>query len=401
MSYYTDALTTPTIATDSLLKRTVADEIRRLLPGNNIVTLVAPGIMGKDKNIVQKKGMIRKRRVENRKYERFTWSPAAVQYTVATFTDVGSSSGFTVDSADGLRPTYGLLNTSNMTVCRIGSVSSTTIKGTSVGSEAFTAEADDVLILMAPYYPQNSSDPYIRINDEDNHYGYTQIARFPIAISGSNKVEARFGPEYWSRVKMNSLINASRTVEATALFGTAPSSEPTTSDSILSDTFQSTTGIYNWSSTSYDAQNNLTYSKFRNNMVLAMHESMRGQNQMLRAYCSQAFYGTTMDWINDKVIINDSGKKDVFGAISPKFMTTGPTVELLVHDLFSRGNLQSTMLVVDPSLLEYVFLRDRDFKPYEGIQDNDVDGIIDEVRGEFGMDVLDGGSSVLKVTNIS
>ena len=396
-AYYSDPITTPDVATDGLLKRTVADRIRRLYPGNPIMMMISPGTFPSDDDVVKKKGMISKRRVDNRKFERFTYSPPAVEFTAATFTSVAS---FTLTSSDGLRPTYCLLNTRNKTVCRIGNVSGTTISATTIGSTAFTVVQNDVLLKLAPAYPQNSSSPYLLMKDEDNHFGYTQISRFPVGISGSNREEDRFGPDYFFRLKENNVIDGFRTVETSFIFGQGPASGSTTSDAILGDSFQSSTGVWNWSTASYDASGNMTGEKYRGPMILNMNESARGTRTPLAQLNGQEFYGIMNEWIMDKMIINDSGKKEDFGVESEKFRTSGPKINAMIHDIFTRGSLTTAGLIFNPEMIQYVFLKNRDFQPNNDIQGNDVDGYTDEIIGEWGTDTKDGGESIMTLTSL-
>jgi hypothetical protein len=57
------------------------------------------------------------------------------------------------------------------------------------------------------------------------------------------------------------------------------------------------------------------------------------------------------------------------------------------------------MLLFVPDNVFFTHLKDRDIRPVTGLQNNDVDGMIDSVECEFGCGVIDGGLKILQVTN--
>lgn len=79
-------------------------------------------------------------------------------------------------------------------------------------------------------------------------------------------------------------------------------------------------------------------------------------------------------------------------------MTAKGDIEVITHDAFDRGSLNKCALIFSPDDLEYVHLRDDDFKAKNGIQNNDVDGEEDEIIGEWGINPTDGGKKITRVT---
>ena len=395
-TYSTSAVTTPAVSATGTLQRTVDDKIRHLFPGNPILLLVAGGSLAKGTDFKAEKGLISKRRVNTPKYEVFNYTPLAIEFTVATFTSVAS---FTVSSADGLTEKMTIVNTANNTTCRISSITSTTLVCVTVGSTTFTATADDVLVVMGPAYGENSSTPYILSKDEDNYYNYCQIFRFPVAISASARDNPHYGGNYWTRLKARNIIEGLRKVENSLIWGNRASSGDTTSDSTLSDTFRTTRGLWNWATVSYPAGGSMDYEKLSNDLILAMSEYARGQGKTCVMPCSQKVNGQMVQWAQDKMIVNDSKEIDEFGAAVEKYRTSGPLIRPIVHDSFTRGSNGPKALVFDPEDIEYVYLRDRDFQPRNGIQTNSTDGYEDEIFGEIGINSLTGGTGLTQITN--
>jgi hypothetical protein len=395
-SHYTSAMTTPSSSATGTLKRTVSDTIRHLFPGNPLMALISSGL-ATSKQIVKEKALLQKRRVETPKYECFTYTPLAIEFTVATFTDVGSSSGFTVSSADGLRPKMCLMNTANFTVCRIGTITSTTLRCTTIGDTAFTASIGDKLLVLAPAYEENSSSPYILMKDDDNLYNLTTTSRFAVAVSRSAKGNPHYGGMYYKNIKEKNAVEGLRKVELAALFSQRPSStNETTTDSLLSDTVRTTRGIWNWHAGTFPCGGSMTYNKYMLELPLAMDSTVGTETKLIQ-FSGTKIKGLMMQWLNDTVR-TEPGEYKLYGVRSTKFMTAKGDIEVITHDAFDRGSMNKCALIFCPDDLEYVHLRDDDFKAKNGIQANDVDGEEDEIIGEWGINPTDGGKKILRVT---
>lgn len=402
-SSYTSAITTPAISTTGNRKRTIiGDKIRNLFPGNPFLVLIESGLP-KMEEVSQKKGLIKKRKVENSKFEAFTYTPVAVTFTVSSFSSVSS---FVLSDATGLRAKMLLMNTNNKTLCRIGTITTNTIAGTTVGSTTFTASANDTLLALSYAYEENSSSPAMFMKDEDNLWNTTQIMRFPAAISNTAGGNPYYGKEsYWSRVKERVLVEGLRRFSNNAVFGERPASGETTTDAVLSDTFGTFRGIWNWAANSYDAGGNMTFEKFQTNMAYAMSDTigMDTKNVML---CGIKIWGDILQWHTDKLALLEPGDYKYFGAQSKKLLTARGFVDIIVCDMFDRGDLYKNWCIFNPDDVEYVYKNkgpgdkyDRDFHPKLGIQNPDVDGVVDEILGEVSMSVVDGGEKILAGSN--
>jgi len=394
---YTSAITRPAIATTGIRKRTVADKIRRLFPQDaQILALVANGLdAGED--VVRKKGLISKKKVESRTFEGFTYSPQAVEFTVTT----GGTSSCVVSSATGLTLKTIVVNTNNMLVGRVSAISTNTLTITTVGGTSFESSAGDVLLSMGPAYAENSSSPYIYMKDEDNYYNTTHIFRFPAAISRTAKKNPHYGnKDFWSRVRQNVLAEGLRRVENALLFGERPSSGETTSDSTLSDTFGTFRGMWNWAATSKDFGGNMTWEGFQVDLPNAMHESVSPSEKKIML-CGEVTFGRMLRWVNDKLTVmeSDSEYKE-FGVFTKSFVTAKGNIEVIVHDAFNRGQMTNKALVFVPDRFQYCHFNDDDLKPKLGIQANDVDGVEDDILGELSCWSEDAGYSITKVTGI-
>lgn len=402
----TSALTSSAPSATGIEQRTVADTIRHLFPGFPIMSIVQSGQGGSD--IKKTRGLVNKRAVAGVKYECFNYTPLGVLFTVATYS---SGTSFTVSSATGLCLKMCLVDTTNHTVCRIGNISSTTLTVTSVGGTTFESAVGRKLLALAPVYAENSSSPYIMMNSEDNLYNILQINRFPAAISASNAGNPMYGKDYWARVRKQVVMEGLRKVEHSAIFSDRPSSTNlTTTDGTLSDAFRTTRGLYKWAlggGASYDAGGTMTHEKFYKNLVLKMNTTV-GSESKLVMFCSRDIFASMMGWVNDKLMITQSGTLKSFGVTSKVFLTSGPEIEVIVHDAFNHGDNIYSALIFDTERIEYNYKDKRlehgkmvsgDFHPLLGIQANDVDGVEDDFIGEWGIGCDDGGSTMTYITN--
>lgn len=394
---YTSPQTTPAVATTGTLKRTVSDKIRNLFPGSSTMLALVVNGPTEGLEVKQKTGLIGKKKTDTPKFESFTYSPLAITFTV---TAANSATEYVVSAATGLRLKYTLVNPRNNTVCRVSAISTNTLTITSIGGTTFSAVADDVLLCMAPAYEEGSSSPYIIQKDEDNLYNYVQIVRFPVAISASAKGNPHYGGDIWTRIKQRNLIEGNRKVENTLLFSERAGSGDTTSDSTLGDAARTTRGLRNWKQGQFDASGLMTPEKFSKDLVVSgMHESVSSQDTLIM-FCGKEIFGRMQGWVNeDRMVMQQDSELKKFGVKCYNFVTSGPEVKVIVHDAYDRGANAKKTIIFRPDDVFYCYKEGRDLAPKNGIQPNDADYYEDEILGEIGLGVLDGGYGITEVIN--
>ncbi|GAF69986.1 unnamed protein product [marine sediment metagenome] len=391
----TDPVVTGAPSATTTLKRTISDVIRNLWAGSSVMfALVAKG-EAKAGSVMESRGMISKKSTDHPRFETFTYTPLAIQGTVTAF------SGTTLETAaiSTLRPYYTIVNTTNNTVARVDSVTSTTeYEVTSVGGTAFDASAGDVFLIMAPAYPENSSSPSRIWKDEDNVYNLTQNVRYPVAISGSSKGNTHYAIEdYFKRMKAVSTIEGNRKTEGMFLFSErASSGNDTSGGSALTGSFRTTRGVWNWAANSYDA-GGMTWDKFQSDVPMALGNTVNFSQRFVMV-TSQLNFAVMNGWINDKLTVEQTSDLKKFGLKGKKFETSGPEIDVVVHEQFNIGGNQNKALIFVPDQLFYCYKKGRDLQPRMKIQTNSTDGLEDEIFGELGPGSFDGGNSILTIT---
>jgi hypothetical protein len=393
---YTAAFTTPAVSTTGTLKRgTVSDKIRNLFPGaSQLFALISRGEVKKGE-ITKGKGLIGKKGSDYRKYEWFSYTPNVVELTVSSV----SGSNITLSSTTGLVIKRTLYNPRTNEVGRVSSITSSVITCTAVTS-TFSPAADDKLLIMAPAYPENSAAPSIVQKDDDNHYNNTQIMRYPVAISASAKGSQHYGGDFWQRLKEKNVMEGNRLNEHSYLFNERPSSGDTTSDATIGDNFGTFRGMWFSAQKTFDCGGAMTPEKFRKDLPMEMSETINPSDRVMML-TSRNVVGEMLEWVNDKLMYIDGSKSDLeaFGIKTTKFITNGPTIEVMAHDAFERAGNNNKALIFCPDDCLYIFRNGRDFQPKQGIQNNDVDGYEDEIIGEVGFAELTGGQNICKVKN--
>ena len=378
--------------------RDVSDTLRHLWPSNTIMAIVASGMV-KDKEI-QKKQLVGKRQVKQRLYECFTYTPMAVTVTLTGYT---SETSMAVSSADGsvLRLKQLIVNTVNGAVYRVSANSSGTLTLTAVGAAASPiSKVGDVFVVMAPAYGAGSSDPYIISKTEDQVTNTTQISRFPVAIDNTTKGSPDYLGDYFTRLKARNIVEGLRYMDVSAIFGRKAASTEVTTDGTLADTFSSTNGIWTTAASTKDCGGIFTHDFFISQMVLEMSDILRDPNLTLVMLGSQKLYGEMLKWVQNKLIVSEQGKMKQYGAITSLFLTSGPRIEFMVHDGFNRGDNYKKALIFKAEDYNYVYLRNRDLHPINGIQAPSADITEDDLLAEWGVEDKAGGQAALTLTNV-
>jgi hypothetical protein len=397
---------TPASSTTQNIPRYVEDKVRQLWPASAKMTaMVAEGSV-KNGEFTEAPGKIAKKSVDNIRFECYSYTPLAVTVTAGTGTPLSSTTLTLLDTTE-LVPPYTLVNTANGTTARVDSrTSDTVVEVTSYGATSFAVSAGDVLLVMAPAYHQGSVDPIAIWKDEDNLYNLTQIVRFPVSITGTAKANVSYFGDYWQRMHKIGFQEGKRKIEGTMLFGNRASSGNTTGAGAVYGAFSSTRGAYQWAvgNATFDCANSFTPDKWRTDVpayYAANTANTVGDSSPMVMFCGNKVAGLMQGWVNMVQRIDmGGGEVDVFGLKARKFQTATFTALVITHDLFNRGSFANQALLFNPEELFYAFLKGRDVKPNNNIQSPSRDGYMDEIMGEFGLGVRDGGASMLRLTNL-
>lgn len=397
MGYQTTAKTVDVLSTNGIRKRDVSDTIRRLYPSASMMPLVSNGGIKGIEGVSKEKGLIGKRKVKSSKFEAFTFTPPAVEFTVTSY----SAGTLVLASNDGLIAKYPLVNSLTGLTCIVDTVTAggTTVEVTTYGDGGtFDADPGDKLIVLSPHYEENSSNPGILMKDPDNLFNYTFIHRNAVAISNTFNQSDNYGGNRWEYIKKENLVDCMRKINFSLLFDNKPASgEKTTSG--LGVSFGSCDGMVNWSQTEFDFGGAMTFNSFMTEMPLTMHGSIGNDDPKLM-FCGYEFWAEILSWMNDGAKIHVTpGSYDVFGVKSKKILTCRGDIEVMVNDAYTKGSYNNQALIFNPENIDYVIYKNRDTMLNENIQGNSVDGKMDELIGEISICSNDNGYSIHQLKN--
>lgn len=406
------SLTSVAPATTQQNKFEVADMIRYLGYGkgfiSSLVQKVVYDIDGKEK---VSGGLISKRSVNQRRFRMFTQAPPPLEFTVSSGTEI-SSSGVTFSDVNGMFVTCTLFNPRNNTYCRVEDITSTTAKGTSVGSTTFSCAAGDVLMLAAPAHPEGYGTPPILNVVPSQHFNILQDMYWSIKLSDVYDKTEFFATEKGGK-KKDLLVNLLRQVyhqtERTWLFGQysgSSSSKDTTTGAQTGYTgeFATSKGLYQLAQNEMDAQGGLTYSKFRADIPYYLADTIDDSAKGIIFCGAQTYSKCFSAWIDEyaEVRINAGQTKNMlekFGWKSMNFITDGPEFEVVKHRDFDQGALANQMFCWFPQNVGYVYFEGMDFVEKKGIQTNAERATQDGLYATCGIETKDNGWSMLRVKN--
>ena len=396
----------PAFSATMMQARTVWEKIPLNFAQNlKILSLIADGEID-GQGLTQKAGRVSKWQVNTPRFESFNYDPRPVTVT-ATAALIAGATTLSVDTTN-LTAGRLLRNTSNASpmLARIDSVTNTTTcEVTSVGDTAFAVANGDSLMLLAYAFPENSSGIPVMSKDYDNVYNTLQIVRSAVGISNS-MLKSQFlagGSDYFKLLKEINLIEFLREVERNFIFGAraAGTGNTTAGGAALTAAFRTTRGMYDWAAQSFNMNGSMTRYKLMTELPKLLKTVKESDNVI--ALAGFQTVGIINEMLNDQTrYVNNSDAKTAlreFGVMTNVVRTMNMPIEIVRHEAFDSGAYANQMLLFVPDNVFFAHLKDRDIRPVTGLQNNDVDGMIDSVECEFGCGVIDGGLKILKVTN--
>jgi hypothetical protein len=372
-----------------------------------ILAIIADGEID-GQGLTQKPGYISKWQVNTPRFESFNYDPMPIS-TKAT-ADMADATHLACDTTYA-KPGQLIRNINNASpmVARIDSVTSAlAMVVTSVGDTAFTALNGDELMYLSTALPENSSNISLMSKDYDNVYNTLQISRRPVGISNSMLKSAFLagGSDYFKLLKEINLIEMLRETERNLIFGARASGtgNTTAGGAALTAAFRTTRGMYDWAAQVFDMKGNCTLQKLMTDIPSLLYTVKEMDDVIcLGGYKS---FGIINELLNNQTryIVDASEAKKTasrtLGLVTTTIRTLNMPIDLVKHEAFNTGAMANQMLLFVPDNIRFAHLKDRDIRPVTGLQNNDVDGMIDGVEAEWGCGVIDGGIKILVVKNV-
>ena len=264
------------------------------------------------------------------------------------------------------------ISTNNLTVVR------------AYGSTAAAAIADDAeALIIGNAQVENSTARTVKSTQEVNCYNYTQIFRTPISISGTENASKLYGGKDRAYQRRKAAIEHKRDIANALLFGQRKQ------DTSGSTPRRTMGGILEFLTTASRTQafasggTTLTYANF--DSLVAQPVFAHGSTEKL-LIAGPKLAAMINSWASAKVLTDISPDK-TFGMRVKKLITSYGDLNVIYDPLLAESTVYAGYgFVLDMENVRYAYLDGRDTKLNIDIQNNDVDGVVDEYITECSLE---------------
>ena len=325
-----------------------------------------------------------KRIVYNPKFE---WLEDDLLGTWSKLTAAATDAATTINVADGNLFRVGDIlkipsTGENVLITAIGSNALTVVRGYGSTAAAVIADAADVLNIGSAM-PENSSMRVAKSTQTSNSYNYTQIFRTPISLSGTENASKLNGGQDRAYQRRKASLEHKRDIARAMYFGerkedTSGTTPRRTMGGLISFlTAGSNTVAFSSSGTA------LTYRNFDINV--AQKAFLHGSKEKL-LIAGPLLASSINDWAEKKLLTDVSADK-TYGIRVKNLITSYGDMKVIYDPLLEGSVYGGYGMVLDTDNIRYAYLDGRDTKLNVDIQNNDVDGIIDEYITECSLEV--------------
>ncbi|RLC88406.1 MAG: hypothetical protein DRJ03_02685 [Chloroflexi bacterium] len=269
------------------------------------------------------------------------------------------------------------------------------VGGAITGAGATTAEGDGLaltaasqLIHIADTFPEGTYAPSAISRQTNQSYNYTQIEKTTCDISGTLENTKLYGEQEKAYQRWKAGVEHKRKIEFTLFFGARSERQDTTSGHARRTTaglFQHIKGnIHDISGTG----GVLTARELEAWIEMLAENPGSGVKHV---FCSTKFHQAASNILKNFVRIDSAKKRLGFGM--DEYESAGITLRFVPHrKVFGQNaTLVGTALAVDMDFVRYVYLKNRDTKFYEHIENidnsNGYDGSKDLWQTEYGFEI--------------
>ncbi len=305
-----------------------------------------------------------------------TWSKAAAAVAGTTATAVSVSDGSIFRVGDIVKNTA---TGESMLVSGVAGNDLTVSRG--YGSTAAAAIAKDAeFLIIGSAMPENSAGRVIKSTQENNGYNFTQIFRTPIALSGTEAASKLHGGRDRAYQRRKASLEHKRDIARALYFserkednsGTAPRRTMGGMIELLGN-----------SSITFNASTNkLTYRNFDSSVAAEAF----GHGSKEKLLIAGPYLASAINSWSESRLVSDVAEDATYGIRVKNLITTYGDLKV-IYDPLLEGAYAGYGFIVDPENIRYAYLDGRDTKLYTDIQENAVDGIIDEYLTECSLEL--------------
>lgn len=254
------------------------------------------------------------------------------------------------------------------------------------GSTSAASIADNAeILIIGNAQAENAGARTVKSTQETACYNYTQIFRTPIALSNTEKASKMYGGKDQNYQRAKALIEHKRDIANALYFGQRKE------DTSGSTPRRTMGGILEFLAGSSQTQafaavngTTLTYNNFDANVAQKVF-SYGSEEKLLVAGPKLA--AMINSWAVSK-LVTEVGKDKTYGVNVKNLLTSYGNLKVIYDPLLAESDVYAGHgLVLDMANIRYVYLDGRDTKLNTNIQNNDVDGVMDEYLTECSIEV--------------
>ena len=269
----------------------------------------------------------------------------------------------------------------NLLVTAVNNNTLTVTRG--YGTTAAAAIADDAAVInLGSAMAENSGLRGVISTAAANKYNYTQIFRTPFSLSGTEAASALYGGKDRGYQRRKCSLEHKRDIARAMYFGqrkedVSGSAPRRTMGGVLQYLADADSCAFNASTRP------ITYRNFDNYVAKPAFAHGSGEKLLIAGpYLASAINC----WAENK-LVSAVDMDTTYGIRVKDLITTYGDLKVIYDPLLDVGAYAGYGFILDAENVRYVCLDGRDTKLRMGVQDNDVDGVIDEYLTECSLEV--------------
>lgn len=315
---------------------------------------------------------------------KFEWLEDDLMETWSSVTEAHTNAATTIKTADGSIFRVGdIVKVPATGECMlVGAVDANNLTVTrGYGSTTAAAINDDAeLLIIGSAMAENSNGREIKSTVESNGYNYTQIFRTPIALSGTEAASKLHGGRDRAYQRRKASLEHKRDIARALYFGERK-------EDVSGATPRRTMGglieFLAGASIAFDSSSRpLTYRNFDSQVAA---EAFRYGSKEKLLIAGPNLASAINSWSESR-LVSDIDEDATYGIRVKNLITTYGDLKV-IYDPLLEGSYKGYGFVLDPENIRYAYLDGRDTKLYTDIQDNDIDGVIDEYLTECSLEL--------------
>lgn len=270
----------------------------------------------------------------------------------------------------------------NMLVTKVSGNTLTVTRGYGTQTAAAAIAAQSQILNLGSAMPENSKDRGAKSTQEAAKFNYTQIFRTPAALSNTEQASKLYGGKDRAYQRRKTMQEHKRDIALALYFGQRK--EDTTGGQVRRTMGGLTSYLADGNVIAFDKANApLTYQDFDERV--AYNAFLHGsQNKLLIA--GPKLYRAINGWAVNN-LVTEVGADQTYGLNVRKLITSYGEMAVVYDKLLAGDTYSGYGMVLDMDYARYCYLDGRDTKLNVDIQNNDVDGVIDEYLTECSLEL--------------